>query len=76
MWPVPRAQGIVANEIEDPKVAHSDLVFPTVRTLGPAVHTPEGDTLYPESPLSAYPTLASAVEREEWERTFGVITAS
>jgi spermidine/putrescine transport system substrate-binding protein len=73
--PVPRAQGIVANQLNDPKVAHSDLVFPTARVLGPSLQTSDGDVIYPESPFSQYPTLESASERAEWRRIFAPIVA-
>jgi spermidine/putrescine transport system substrate-binding protein len=71
--PVPRAQGIVANKLGDPTVAHSDLVFPTTRVLGPSLTTADGDVIYPESPFSSYPTLATNAERSEWHRTFAPI---
>lgn len=73
--PVPRAQGIVANQLNDPRVAHSDLVFPTEDLLGPSVPTGNGDALFPASPLRYYPRLASAAQRAEWSRIFGPVVS-
>jgi spermidine/putrescine transport system substrate-binding protein len=73
--PVPRAQGIVANALGDPRVAHSDLVFPTEDLLGPSVSTGNGDALYASSPLRYYPRLFSAAERQAWRDTFGPVVA-
>jgi spermidine/putrescine transport system substrate-binding protein len=71
--PVPRAQGIVANNLDDPRVAGSDLVFPTRDLLGPSIPTADGDALYPSSPLRYYPTLGSVAQRSAWSRTFAPI---
>jgi spermidine/putrescine transport system substrate-binding protein len=73
--PVPRAQGIIENALNDPVVARSDLVFPGAGVLGPSIPTGNGDALYPDSPLRYYPDLASAGERAAWDDTFAPVTA-
>jgi spermidine/putrescine transport system substrate-binding protein len=75
LCPVPRAQGIVANEIGDGRVAHSPLVFPTEQDLGPSIPLPDNDAIYPDSPYKDYPRLDSAAARDEWHRTFGAVIA-
>src|SRR5215207_10060837 len=69
LCPVPRAQGIVANEIGDPRVAHSPLVFPGEDDLGPSITLPDNDAIYPSSPFRDYPRLDTPVERAAWNAT-------
>jgi hypothetical protein len=66
--PVPAAKRIVAKDLNDPKVARSELVFPDESILGAA-----GGSLSAGAPLRYYPRLATAEEREAWTRTFAPI---
>jgi spermidine/putrescine transport system substrate-binding protein len=61
--PVPAAEQIVREELGDPEVADSPLVFPRDRALGPG----EGFT--------SYHAFKSALEEQEWDRLFAPIAS-
>ena len=62
--PVPAAEQIVRDELNDPAVADSALVFPRDRALGAG----EGFT--------SYYAFKSALEEQEWDRLFGPIATA
>jgi spermidine/putrescine transport system substrate-binding protein len=61
--PVPAAEQIVRDELDDPAVADSPLVFPRDRALGPG----EGFT--------SYYAFKSGLEEQEWDRLFAPIAS-
>jgi spermidine/putrescine transport system substrate-binding protein len=71
--PVPAARKIVADQLDDPSVAKSQLVFPTERFLGPATHLPGHDAIFLHSPLRQYPLLDTLQARAEWRQLFGAV---
>ena len=73
--PVTAARKIVAQQLHDPAVAESDLVFPGKSLLGPAVHLAGNDVLFPDSPMRDYPVLDTKGARAEWNRVFKPVVA-
>jgi spermidine/putrescine transport system substrate-binding protein len=69
--PVPAAREVVADRLDDPKVARSDLVFPSADLIGGS--SDSAVTLGGGSPLRYYPRLATAPERAAWSGIFGPI---
>jgi spermidine/putrescine transport system substrate-binding protein len=59
--PVPAAEQIVRDRLQDPAVASSPLVFPRDRALGPA------------GGFTSYYAFKNELEEQEWDRLFGPI---
>ncbi len=69
--PVPAAREVVADRLHDPKVARSDLVFPSTELIGESSQS--GATFGAGTPLRYYPRLATAEERSAWRGVFAAI---